>query len=142
MLACGALLLEIHVIRNDDYGRLRYIFVKHLALLYYELSHWRPGVSNRLVGELGRKHLTQYLELGRIHLNNREFQDTELVRYRRYPKHHLFIHNIEDEMSLEGGNPRERWCYGDEPFLGDMIEVAESVNAKVVHRSVITKFRL
>ena len=37
--------------------------------------------------------------------------------YRFYPKHHFFIHTVEDQVCVSG-NPRESWCYMDEACAG------------------------
>ena len=58
-----------------------------------------------------------------------------------YPKHHLFLHLCEIGLQ-QHGNPRKIWCYGDEDELGSLIDIAESVHCKYVHREVINKYRL
>ena len=55
------------------------------------------------------------------------------VLYRFYPKHHLFLHVVE-EQPAQSGNPALNWCYGDESAIGDAIKVAESAHAATLHR--------
>ena len=50
------------------------------------------------------------------------------VLYRFYPKHHLFLHVVE-EQPAQSGNPALSWCYGDESAIG---EVAKSAHAATV----------
>ena len=140
MLAAVCRLLETYCSPDNDYQRLRYRCVKALADFYKEMTNWTVGSGAR-VGTLARQHLELYLELARHHIDPDNFLDGEWVRYRWYPKHHLFIHVVEGSLAV-CDNPREWWCYGDESFLGEMISVAEAVNAKVVHRSVMTTYRL
>ena len=79
--------------------------------------------------------------MGQIHLVANGWQDTGWFKYRWYPKHHLFIHIVEDQIAT-CDNPREHWCYGDEDFIGDMVLVGESVGPTVLHRSVMQKYRI
>ena len=62
------------------------------------------------------------------------------VLYRFYPKHHLFLHVVE-EQPAQSGNPALSWCYGDESAIGDAIKVAESGHAATLHRLVMVKYR-
>ena len=141
MLAAVCKLLETYLPPKNDYQNTRYNCVKYLALFYEEVADWTPGVSPAKVKDYARRHLELYLELARHYIDDLNFLDTEWVRYRWYPKHHLFSHLVDDDLAF-CDNPRDCWCYGDESFLGEMIGVAEAVNAKVVHRSVMTTFRL
>ena len=63
------------------------------------------------------------------------------VLYRFYPKHHLFLHVVE-EQPAQSGNPALSWCYGDESAIGDAIKVAESAHPATLHRLVMVKQRV
>ena len=88
----------------------------------------------------GRQHLIFYCELGLEQLRERSHLGLGWVLYRFYPKHHLALHAIEDQVAVSG-NPRESWCYMDESAIGDAVEVAESMHRLALHKSVMAKQR-
>ena len=141
VLKCVCHILETHHQPKTPYEELRYNCVKNLANFYDELCGWKPGISNTDATKYAHRHLIMYTELGRIHLKKADWQDNGWFMYRWYPKRHLFCHVVEDQIK-SCDNPRDHWCYGDESFIGEMVTVAESVGPTVMHRSVITKYRL
>jgi len=141
MLKCVRQVLETYMTPKNDYQRMRLHCVQHLDDFYQELIDWVPGISNARCATLARRHLTLYAELGQVHLAANDWQDKGWFKYRWYPKHHLFIHIVEDQIAT-CDNPREHWCYGDEDFIGDMVDVAETVGPTVLHRSVMQKYRI
>ena len=62
-------------------------------------------------------------------------------RWRLYPKHHQFMHVVEDQIP-QSGNPKDNWCYADESAIGEGVKVAESCHANTIHRTVMKKHRL
>ena len=60
---------------------------------------------------------------------------------RMYPKHHLFLHIIEDQI-LFCGNPRDHWCYGDESEIGIAVRIAKSLHPSFLHRAIVAKLRI
>ena len=141
MLAVVHFILSNWLKPANDYSRLRLDCLTWLHRFYRELENWQRGISNTRVAEYARKHLVLYLELGQIHLDKKDWQSSGWIAYRWFPKHHLFQHLAEGALAI-ADNPRDHWTYGDESFIGEMVCLAESVGPKVIHRSVITKYRL
>ena len=89
----------------------------------------------------GRRSLMLYAELSMQELNGRSWQTSGFFVWRLYPKMHLLLHCLEDQVSV-AGNPRESWCYVDESEIGAAVGVAESVHPSTLHRAVMEKHRL
>ena len=74
---------------------------------------WGQGTGLE-VARLGRAHLTFFNELYLSSLNSGEWQRVGYLLWRVYPKHHLFLHVIEDQIALSG---IRRDSYGDHSWL-------------------------
>ena len=81
----------------------------------------------------GRQHLLLYQQLS---LNALETKP-EGYDWRLFPKHHLWLHTLEDTEA----NPRDEWCYADESEIGKCADLAESMHANSLHRGVLEKYR-
>ncbi len=90
---------------------------------------------------IGRRFLAYYSELAQESLAARDWQHDGFLVWRLYPKMHLLLHILEDQVATVG-NPRDRWCYCDESEIGAATNVAESSHPSTVHRRVMEKYHL
>ena len=124
---------------KNPHDELRAQCTKHMNNLYEELVAWcnAPGdlcMHQTRTTESGRRHVLLYAELAREALD----ATGECMFWRIYPKHHAFLHVIEDQLT-KCGNPRRHWCYGDEDAIGDVADMAEGLHPSTLHRSVVDK---
>ena len=138
LLPCVVWLLENIYAQDTEHQRLRYQCLKNLSDMYEESR--KADFSPKDLASYGRKHLILYCELGLEQLRERSHLGLGWVLYRFYPKHHLALHAIEDQVAVSG-NPRESWCYMDENAIGNAVEVAESMHRLALHKSVMAKHR-
>jgi hypothetical protein len=122
----------LHVFPHESgHDKLRLQCVAYIAKMYREMEAWGPD-SGTTVAELARRHLLLYHELS--------LDASSAMFWRLYPKHHLFLHFMEDQVAL-AGNPREHWTYADESCIGLIAKLAASCHAGTVHRVVISRYR-
>ena len=124
---------------QSEHDHLRLNALIAIDDFYVELFRWRnEGVDTRLKCiELGKRHLLMYAELGLEALQSERCRASgNWLRWRIYPKHHLFIHLLEEQM-MTIGNPIECWAYGDEDFIGASVIVAKRCHAKYVVKVVV-----
>ena len=98
----------------------------------YELldaDPWDTPCKLRL-GRYGRQHLEMYKELGR--------RSGSPLLFHCYPKHHLFIHIIENSHV----SPKSMWNYGDEDEIGRCAKLAKTVNYNNLEVALIKKYRV
>lgn len=107
MLKVVAYILENLVDRRDRHANLRYRCIKTLNDVYELLYAWRAGgpPCAAEVARLGRLHCNLYAELtaeaiAKLHAGQ------PLLDWRIYPKHHLFLHVVEDQLRF-AGNPMD-----------------------------------
>lgn len=79
--------------RDTEYTRQRFHCVDYLCKCYEELKAWSAETSRLTLATYARRHLILYQNLGRLCGSD--------LRWRVYPKHHLFIHVAESSQ----GNP-------------------------------------
>ncbi len=86
--------------------------------------------------------LRDYARLHCILYNDLSFEallrDPCTQRWRVFPKHHLFLHVVEETP----GNPREAWNYLDENEIGKAAETAEGLHRTTIATVLIDKYRL
>ena len=124
---------------RDDHEGNRLLCLTALRDMYTELKAWGPGSGPR-VASLGRRHVLLYEALSRDALSKLREGATQLF-WRLYPKHHLFIHCVEDQVMISG-NIGESWNYRDESAIGDAAKVAGRLHPRTLHRTLITKMRV
>eukprot|EP00959_Pyramimonas_sp_CCMP1952_P465494 9488408-Pyramimonas_sp.AAC.1 len=61
--------------------------------------------------------------------------------WRVYPKHHALQHTLEDQVQT-AGCPALVWNYADESFIGDAVDLAESLHGLALHRTLVSKYRI
>ena len=123
---------------QNAHDELRLQCVKHLHEMYMELECWNDDSPPKVVAS-GRRHCLLYAELTKT--VEQENASRNWCRWKLYPKHHLFLHCLEDQV-LQSGNPRDNWCYLDEGSIGHAVKIAESAHVTTLHRVVIQKHRL
>ena len=96
--------------------------------IYVEMKNWDQATSPAKIAELGRKHCILYAELSSEQI--RLHSAAAWRFWRLYPKHHMFIHIVE-EQTTETGNPSSNWCYMDEDSIGLCADYAEGGNAEI-----------
>ena len=134
LVPCVLFILSNLVPLASPHEKTRQQRVMHLAAVYAELQNWTEG-SGAKIAEHGRRHCLLYAEMGR-----RAEQDPWVV-WRVYPKHHLFLHIVEEQVGAEG-NPKDSWCYLEEDAIGRAVSIAESGHASTLQKLVIQKHRL
>ena len=137
MLKVTHLMLERYFPKESEYEKLRFNCHDLLYKLYQELHDWKPETSGREVARLGRQHCILYAMLSRRAL----VQDANTVLWHIYPKHHMFLHCVEDQVLLTD-NPRDIWNYGDESEIGSAVLLAETGHPRTLHREIIDKYRV
>jgi len=131
-------ILENLIPRDTRHQKLRINCILQMKLMYDALE--APVFDPVKVASHGRKHLKLWIELGRSSLELSVARGKLWILYRWYPKHHLLLHTLEDQV-LIAGNPRECWAYEDESTIGEAVKIAESLHASSLHKSVIAKKR-
>ena len=95
---------------------------------------WDPVKSPPLLVRAARQHCLLYAELAKEALLICVFG----TFWRVYPKHHLFLHCVEDCP----GNPREFWNYFDESEIGAAAKLAAHMHPSTLPTALIERYRL
>eukprot|EP00959_Pyramimonas_sp_CCMP1952_P133400 2789479-Pyramimonas_sp.AAC.1 len=114
MLEATHFMLEKLFPLDTPHRRMRFQCVSKFVELYRAMENWIPVESEGRVRKLGSQGVCLYAELSSAALS----ADRSTLMWRMYPKHHLFLHALEDSVEV-GGNPRSQWCYADEDNIGD-----------------------
>jgi hypothetical protein len=112
----------------------RYQCVQSLNDIYKTMESWGPG-SVETIGRLGRQHVILYSQLGMTYSLCKPW-----VFWRLYPKHHLMLHLLEEQVAT-ADNPRFCWSYQDESEIGLAVTVAESTHVRGMGKLVLQKYR-
>ena len=131
LLKCLVFVLETLMPPTDDHDRLR------LQMVFHVMENLGPD-SPTSVSEYSRKALLLYGELQKEAVRT---HGPSTEHWRIYPKFHLFLHCVEDQIA-SSGNPRLNWCYSDESEIGAAVRVAEAGHPSTIHRVVLVKHRL
>ena len=126
---------------KNAYEKTRLDCALQINAMYAELEDWKTGFSGARVAQYGRAHCSLYAELAKYHLEAGAHLNLGWGACRIYPKHHLFIHGIEDQVKVTD-SPRDVWCYPDESAIGDATKLAASLHPRAIHRSVMEKYRV
>lgn len=140
MLKAMFWVLENLVNKDTPHAKLRFDCLRNLHLFYLETENWVDGESEARARVYGRNHIVAYAELGKEFLALGTWQRYGWIQWRFYPKHHLFLHLVGEQ--LVEGNPRLSWAYGDERFIGAAVELAETSHPNALHRSIVERQRL
>ena len=135
LLPCISWLLQNLWTPTSAYEELVMQCVKAMSSFYDQLYVWDAGDMAGREGCLraGKRFLHVYAELAEIN------KDGKL--YKRFPKFHLFQHQLESQIPLLG-NPKAAWCYFDESKIGIASKLAASCHPSTIHRLVLTEARL
>ena len=134
-------ILENMFKQESAHEKLRYNCVKAIDMFYTCLDVPASIFDPKSCALYARRHISLWAELGLEALDNLSHQHSGWVSFRYYPKHHLTLHCVEDQVA-NSGNPRRNWCYMDEDAIGKAVAVAEELHAKTLHRSVVERHRL
>ena len=107
-LKCTAIILQRFFRPETAHEEIRLRCVESLSEFYDLLQDWTDHPSKnhqKECGRLARKHLLHYSELAQESLQTGRHEGLKL--WRLYPKHHLFLHVAEDQLT-ETGNPRDQ----------------------------------
>ena len=126
---------------DDSHAQLRYQCVNEMCMMYDSLRDWNVGTSVETLALHGRRCLMIYSELSAESLRSRNYQHEGFLVWRQYPKMHLLLHVIEDQVLIQG-SPLESWCYADESEIGAAVILAEMSHPSTLHRLVMTRHRL
>ena len=128
---------------RSDHDHLRLQCLVSIDNFYKELVQWRNTGVNAASEAMrfGKQFLLLYSELAVEELNGDRAKKHVWQRWRIYPKHHLFMHVLEEDLPRIG-NPMECWTYGDEDFIGASVKVAQRCHTAHVPRSVVQRYRL
>ena len=103
-------------------------------MCYTELYNWGDAGCAERAAAAGRRHVILYCPRSR----EAYMQDgPSCFRWRFYPKHHMFLHCVENLDS-----PMLSWCYSDESSIGEAAEVAGACHPRQVSRAVMQRYRL
>ena len=129
----------------DDFTRLHdqlVIGVAQLLVEFYEIisveSMYLSAAAKARLPQLGNDLAKLYARLSTIAFEKLQIDPTWRL-WKLSPKLHLFLH-LCCEQTIEWGNPRFWWCYGDEDMIGLMIGIAESVHPTTLAASVLAKW--
>ena len=87
---------------RNDYEELVLNCCMNLQSMYETLTGvWSAG-SGVKAARYGRLHLSQFDDLFHRSMESKEWQTCGYVRWRLYPKHHMFLHVLEDQITLSG----------------------------------------
>ena len=141
-------MLEVvtHILKNlmpptTPHEVLRLQCCQSINDIYVELRQWDQRLSPPKVAKLARTHIILYAELCREALDGGHFVANGWHAYKMYPKHHLFVHLME-EQTAACGNPADFWNYLDEDAIGLCADMSEACHGGFLHRAVIDKYRL
>ena len=136
MLEVTHFMLEKLFPMDTSHARMRFQCVSKFVELYRTLENWDPKSSQAQIRRLGSQGVCLYAELSAKAIS----ADPETLLWRMYPKHHLFLHAIEDSVEV-GGNPRCQWCYSDEDNIGDAARRAKCCHCNTIHCELIRQYR-
>ena len=108
-----------------------------LNRVYLEMYNWGEGSSNR-IGEFGRQHCILFAVLATEQYARNP--DVGLFLWRLFPKHHLFLHLVEDQVK-KGGNPSYHWCYADEREIGNAATLSETMHPRTLNKVLMQRYR-
>ena len=117
--------------RDNVYEQTRFSCIDALHECYQELDRWDDSLSP---GRLA-KHGRSFVLLGRLTGEDREATG---IRWRLYPKLHLFGHLVSESTS----NPKDSWNYTMESEIGCATELAARCNRLHVHRQLLKRQQL
>ena len=140
LLPCIRIILERYMKLTTPHEILRHRCVVLLDDMYTAMRKPAGEFDGAEVGRLGRKHLILYSELWKEALELKNWHVTGWVAWRWYPNHHRFSHF--GTQVAESGSPCESWCYKDESFIGDCVDIAETCHPRTLHRSVVHRLRI
>ena len=103
------------------------------------MTNWNADFSPAKIAVFGRKHCLLYAELASEQI--RLYGEARWVFWRLYPKHHWFLHIVEEQI-IGSGSPAQNWCYMDEDTIGRCAKYAEGGHARYLHISLLEKYRL
>ena len=103
--------------------------------MYECLKNWSSD-SPRLLGELCRRHLVLFMELGRV-----ESATGPWLKWRWSPKHHMMQHLCE-QQTVTHGNPSVTWNYRDEAEISLAVKLAESCHVSTIPTATMDKYLL
>ena len=126
---------------EEGHTETRLRCLQNLQWMYEAMAVPASEWDAKATAKYCRRHIMLWAELGLESLQALGHQQTGWVMYRFYPKHHLTLHCVEDQVEVSGC-PRESWCYMDESAIGDAVHVAEAVHSSTLHRAVIERHRL
>ena len=141
LLPCLEFVLNFFLPPKNDHEERRLRLVSEMVAMYDALAVWdsRPGYGT-VVGMHARKAMVLYSELWRESLETNGWAQDGFMVWRLYPKMHLLIHIVEDQLKVNG-SPRDCWCYMDESEIGAAVRVAESLHPSTISKTVIQKHR-
>ena len=116
---------------SSAHGKLRMYCANALRDCYREMDEWSDGSATRL-GRFGRQFVLLYNDL---HLE-RMMIDPWSMRWRLYPKHHMFIHICES-----GFPPKSTWTYWDESTIGECAQLCARCHPAKLAVTPISKHR-
>ena len=125
---------------ENDHEEMRLHCLIEMHQFHLLLDAWEPGFEG-LAQKHGRRHVALYLDLAREGLKTKEQLNLNWFPYKFYPKHHLFIHLVEEDTA-NWGNMKEHWGYLDENEMGISTRIASKQHCSFVHRSLVEKYRL
>ena len=140
MIPCIRHMLAYYFKVETEHQQLRLACVTALDEMYKEMRKPDNLFDGPQAATLIRRHLILYAELGAEALRNLDHQSCGWIKYRWYPKHHLFSH-LEGQIA-SNGSPALNWCYADESAIGILVDVAESCHPSNLHRLPIQKYRI
>ena len=121
----------------ESYLGVREQMLCRLLVRFYDLlreeGHFLSADAKLELPELGRSMVQLY------NVFAAESAVAKTKMWKGLPKLHLFQHMCEWQAP-EYGNPRFWWCYADEDFVGQFIDVAESCHPKTLPVTSIWKW--
>jgi hypothetical protein len=144
LLLCVEYMLEFLIPLDTDHAQQRFLIVKHFCSMY---KHLMSGVGLGSLLEAAascKRALILWGELRQADIdpnNPNGWQHRGFFLWKMYPKHHILVHLLEDQM-IASGNPVHHWCYADESEIGAAVDLAATLQVHCLHVSVIRKHRL
>ena len=102
LLPCVLHMLKMFFPPKNRHQELRLRCVENLSKFYDVLGAPWDAASGPLAAKYARLHLSFYSDLSREALSTLDHHSTGWLRWRLYPKHHLFIHVVEDQIATSG----------------------------------------
>ena len=138
LLPCMNYILHHILPPKSEHERMRQRCVAHFTNMYDSMTRWIGPESAAEALSSGRRGLLAYADLN---LEAIARNGVHTTKWRLYPKMHLLLHVLEDQVATTG-NPRNAWCYADESEIGSASCVAEACHAKTIQKLVMEKYRL